>query len=88
MPSKLYELRVFRGRREVDTPNKLRDVLDLSDAEAERTKALLTGHLLAAAERAGVGRHQAHLFHLDVHEVHGDRAENRALFQFSVPVVA
>ncbi len=83
---KLYELRVFRGRREVDTPNRLRDVLDLDDAEG--TKALLKGHLLAAAERAGVGRSQAHLFHLDVHEVRGDRAENRALFQFSVPVGA
>ncbi|MEV1315408.1 hypothetical protein AB0J14_04905 [Micromonospora arborensis] len=86
MPSKSYELRVFKGRREADPPNKLRDVLDLT--EAERTKALLTGHLLAAAERAGVGRSQAHLFHLDVHEVHGDRADNRPLFAFSVPVVA
>jgi len=83
---KLYELRVFKGRREVDAPNKLRDVLDLDDAHG--TKRLLTGHLLAAAEWAGVGRSQAHLFHLDVHEVRGERAENRALFQFSVPVVA
>lgn len=86
MSSKSYELRVFKGRREVDPPNKLRDVLDLDDAE--RTKALLTGHLLAAAERAGAGRNQAHLFHLDVHEVRGDRAESRPLFAFSVPVVA
>ncbi|WP_433460668.1 hypothetical protein [Micromonospora sp. CA-248212] len=83
---KTYELRVFQGRREVDTPNRLRDVLDLDDARG--TNVRLTGHLLAAAERAGHGRDRAHLFHLDVHEVRGERAEGRALFQFSVPVVA
>ena len=85
MSLKSYELRVFKGRREVDPPNKLRDVLDLDDAKGMNA---LTGHLLAAAERAGVGRAQAHLLHLDVHEVHGGRADNKPLFQFSVPVVA
>lgn len=88
---KLYELRVFRGEREVRTANRLREVLDLNDRDPEtvqRTRDLLRRHLHAAAQRAGAPRRDAHLYHFEVHEVRGEHVDNRALFQFSVPVEA
>ncbi|MEU0078494.1 hypothetical protein ABZY58_11410 [Micromonospora tulbaghiae] len=85
MPSpKTYELRVFRGQQPVRAANRLRVALDPTDAQG--TEDVLRRHLYAVAEREGVNRRDAHLFHLDVHEVRGDHVDGRAAFQFSVPV--
>ncbi len=83
---KMYELRVYRDNRPVRTVNQLVEALDWDDAE--HTRDLLSRHLYAVAEREGVGRRQAHLFHLDIHEMRGDRVERHPKHQFSVPVVA
>lgn len=84
MPPKLYELKVYKGRREVDTPSRLLETLDLADPIG--VKDLLRRHLLAAAERDGAPRRDTHLYHLDIHEVHDGRPDRRVLFTFSVPV--
>jgi hypothetical protein len=86
MPSKLYELRVFKGQREVSVASRLRTPLDQSYPDL--LNDLLRRHLFAVAERQGMRRDQAHLFHLDVHELRGDRADNNVLFAFALPVEA
>ncbi len=85
MSSKFYELRAFKGDRPVRNPNRLLEPLDLADPEG--TKSLLTGHLLAVAERDGRNRREAHLYHFDVHEVRGEHVQRDAMFHFSMPVV-
>lgn len=86
MPPKLYELKVFKGTTKVRGADSLLEWLDLSDSAAKETKDLLTRHLLAVAERDGEHRSRAHLYHLDVHEFRGGRAENRLAFRFSIPM--
>lgn len=72
MPSKLYELKPYKGQ--------------LADAEA--TNDLLRRHLIAVAIRDGAHRRDAHLYHLAVHETHNGRPERQPLTTFSVPVDA
>ncbi|MET8278312.1 hypothetical protein [Micromonospora sp. NPDC005174] len=86
MPSKFYELRVFKGDRPVRTAQRLLEPLDLADPDG--TKDLLTRHLYAAAERDGRSRREAHLYHFDVHEVRGEHVQREWMFQFSIPVGA
>lgn len=86
MPSKLYELRVFRGEHQVRNADRLLETLDLDSPNA--TNNLLRRHLLAAAERERMHRRDAHLLHLRAHEVRAGRAERDVAFQFSVPVEA
>lgn len=81
---RLYELRVFEGTRPVRTANRLLESLDLTDPVGVRD--LLRRHLLAVAERETGDRRRAHRYHLDVHEMRGDRADRDWSFQFSVPV--
>jgi hypothetical protein len=83
---KWFELRAYRGARPVRTAGKILDALDLDNPEG--TKDLLTRHLLAVAERDGARRRDAHLYHLDVHEIHGERVARDPFFQFSIPVEA
>lgn len=86
MPPKLYELRVFKGDRQVRTANRLAVVLDFSDPE--RVNDQLRRHVHAVAERDGAQRRDAHLYHVDVHETRDGRAENRALHTYALPVEA
>ena len=86
MPSKLYELHPFQGERRVRSIDRLLVSLDLSDADA--TDDLLRRHLIAVALREGVRRTEAHMFHLEIHEVRNGRPEHTVLFTFSVPVEA
>lgn len=84
MPPKLYELKVFKGRNKVATANRLLESLDLTNPEV--VKDLLRRHLLAVAERDGATRREAHLYHLDIHELRDNRAERDALFTFALPL--
>lgn len=86
MSPKLYELRPFRGERPVRTLDRLLVSLDLTDADG--TDDLLRRHLIAVALREGVRRGEAHMFHLDIHEVRNSRPEHTVLFVYSVPVEA
>jgi hypothetical protein len=86
MPSKFYELRVFKGDRPVRTADRLLEPLDLADPDG--TKDLLKRHLYAAAERDGKSRRDAHLYHFEVHAVRGEHVDRNPMFKFSVPVVA
>lgn len=83
MPSKWYEMRVFKGQREVGIAPRVRDALnaDLPDLLND----LLARHLFAAVERQGAHVREAHLFHMTVHEVRGDKAENTVSFTFALP---
>ncbi|MFI2663311.1 hypothetical protein [Micromonospora carbonacea] len=81
---KLYELRVFKGQQPVRVANRLLVTLDLADPAS--VNDLLRRHLLAIAERDGATRRDAHLYHVNVHEVRNERAERDASFQFSTPV--
>lgn len=84
MPSKLYELRAYKGQREVQTPNRLLVALDLTDPDA--TNDLLRRHLIAVAVRDGANRSDAHMYHLTVHETRDGRPERSALATFALPV--
>lgn len=86
MPSKLYELRVYKGTQQVRTANRITCALNLDDPDA--VNDLLSRHLYAAAERDGANRREAHLYHLDIYEMRGEHVDNRAAFQFALPVVA
>lgn len=81
-----YELRVFKRDRELrQGAEAIRVPLDLSDGET--TRDLLERHLVAAAERDGARRNEAHLYHFEVREVYRDgRVERQPLFKFSLPV--
>lgn len=80
-----FELRVFKHDREIrHGAEAIRVVLDLNDAAG--TRDLLERHLIAAAERDRAPRAEAHLYHFEVREVFGDRAERRPLFKFSLPI--
>lgn len=81
-----YELRVFKRDRELrHGAEAIRVPLNLADGEA--TRDLLERHLIAAAERDGSRRNEAHLYHLEVREVYRDgRVERAQLFKFSMPV--
>ncbi|WP_431728545.1 hypothetical protein [Verrucosispora sp. TAA-831] len=83
---KLYELRAFNGTRQVRIAGRLLVALDLDNPES--VNDLLRRHLLAIAERDGARRRDAHLYHVDVHEVRGDRASRDVFFQFGLPVEA
>lgn len=86
MSSKLYELKVFKGTRPVQTPNRLTEVLDFAHPEPEVVKDLLRRHLIAVALRDGGRRQDAHLYHLDIHEVRNERPERDVLHTFALPV--
>jgi len=81
---KSYELRIHSGGREVPVAGRILAVLDLEDPVG--ADLLLTRHVLAAAERAGQARNRAHLLHMTVHEVRGDRPENRPVYTYALPV--
>lgn len=83
---KMYELRVYRGSQMVRTVNHLNESLDWDDSE--KTRDLLSRHLYAVAERDGTSRQNAHLYHLEIHEMRGDRAERHPKHMFALPVVA
>jgi len=84
MPSKLYILRIQNGTRAV-TPETALEALDFDRPDA--VKDLLRRHLLAAAERDGKSRSEAHLYYLAVHERHRDgRPVNTAMAYFVLPV--
>lgn len=84
MPPKLYEMKVYKGRNQVREAGRLLESLDLTDPDAVRD--LLRRHLIAVALRDGARRADAHMYHLDIHEVRNERPENAVLFTFSVPV--
>ncbi|MCW6003830.1 hypothetical protein K1W54_04435 [Micromonospora sp. CPCC 205371] len=83
---KTYELRVFKRDREITRgAEAIRVPLDLSNAET--TRDLLERHLIAAAERDGAHRREAHLYHFEAHEVYsGEHVERRTAFKFSLPI--
>lgn len=93
MEVRVYELRFFRptsdfAAAEVANAPRVRAALDLTDAEA--LGGLLNRHLMAAAERAGLDRAQAHLFYLEVRAVDrfgGVSDREVALFQWALPVL-
>jgi hypothetical protein len=84
----MYELRVFKQDRELRRgAEAIRVPLDLLDGE--ETRDLLERHLVAAAERDGARRKEAHLYHFEVREVYRDgRTEREPSFKFSIPVEA
>lgn len=83
-----YELRVFKRDRELrQGAEAIRVPLEPRDGEA--TRDLLERHLIAAAERDGARRNEAHLYHFEVREVYSDgRVERTPAFKFSMPVEA
>jgi hypothetical protein len=83
---KTYELRVFKRDRELrQGAEAIRVPLDLGDPSG--TADLLERHLIAAAERDGARRSEAHLYHFEVHEVYGgEHVERKVAFKFSLPV--
>lgn len=84
MSLKFYELRPFKGRQPILVAGRLLVALDLDDVAG--VNDLLRRHLLAVAERDDATRNDAHLYHLNVHKIRGDRVDQDPFFQFSVPV--
>lgn len=85
MPPRLfYELRIFRGDREIKRGPRPREALDWE--AVEETRRLLARHLLGAVERDGSERAHAHMYHLDIHAVKPNgEAEWKAHSQFALP---
>ncbi|MGA3562659.1 hypothetical protein [Melissospora conviva] len=81
---KWYELRAHSEGREVRVAPKFLAVLDMEDPDQARRD--LTQHVLAAADRNGVTRDRAHTLYLAVHEMRGDRPENRPVYTYALPV--
>ena len=82
---KYYELRAFRGTREVREAAPYVTTLDLDEKFGLAT--LLNRHLIAVCERAGARTSDAHMFHLEVREM-DDRMRplDNSVFRWALPI--
>ena len=83
MPAKWYQLKVYKQRREVRDASDLRESLDWADVEA--TRYALKQHILAACERNGDPRREAHLYHLEIRETGSDLRPHGNTTVFALP---
>lgn len=79
-----YELRAWRGSKEVGGANPIIASLDLNQPAIYH--GLLVRHLLAFVARDGAKVTEAHLYHLDVRAASGGRASGNVLFRVALPV--
>jgi hypothetical protein len=86
MPSKIYELRVFREGRQVNDTSPFLAAFDLSPAGADRTATLLERHLRGAVRRAKAGAAEEHLFHLEARDITDEgKGIGQVLFRWVLP---
>lgn len=84
MASKIYEIQVFKDRREVRDMQTFLSNVDLEDGAA--TADSLNRHLVGAVLRANAHRSDAHRFHLEFRDIDADgKGRGPVLFRWAMP---
>ncbi|WP_328344744.1 hypothetical protein [Micromonospora sp. NBC_00421] len=84
MASKIYEITVYKDRREVRDMQPFLTSVDLEDGDT--TADTLNRHLLGAVLRANAHRSDVHRFHLEARDVDRDgKGRGSVLWRWAMP---